>query len=246
MSDFADEAPKLEKDSASTVDVSQGFTYDVDIVLCIDATQSMRPVIEAVKSRALQLPDDLHADMLKKGKHVDNLRIRVVAFRDIYFDETPFLVSDFLTMPGQRSDFEAFMRGITALGGGDLPESAMEALAIAMNSEWANASTKKRHLVVVFTDASAHPIESNVGKVPREWESQIPSTMDELTDLWHGSQVSKISPEARRMVLFAPDTTPWTDLDADWDEIIHFPSRAGEGLADFEYNEILDLLAQSI
>lgn len=242
-----DETTMVERhEEGSPVPAGQGLDYDVDIVLCIDATGSMAPVIETVKARAVQLPDDLMEEMRRKGKHVSNLRIKVIAYRDIFHDADPFSESDFFSMPDERSRLQAFVSTISADGGGDEPESGLEAVALALRSEWANRAPKRRHLVVVFTDASSHPIEHNAGRLPAAYADQIPSTMGELIDLWDGAQTSQLSRAGRRLVLFAPEATPWPDIQEDWEQVLHFPSQAGEGLADFEYDEILDLISQSV
>lgn len=233
-------------DGTIPVPAGQGMEYDVDIVLCIDATQSMAPVIEEVKSKALQLPVDLQRAMDEKGKDVTRLRLKIIAFRDIFVDPVPFQVSEFFAMPEQRGAFEAFMSTVTASGGGDEPESGLEALGLAINSDWCNTAVKSRHLVVMWTDASAHPIEKGVGHVPAEFAGSVPTSTDELYNLWAGDQRSKMSPTARRLLLLAPGSSPWPDLEEDLGQVIHFPSKAGGGLADFEYEEILDLLVQSV
>jgi hypothetical protein len=233
-----------EADPAASA--GQGMTYGVDIVLCIDATASMMPVIEDVKARALRLPDDLLNAMAAKGKHVDRLRLKVVVYRDIFVDAEAFKVLDFINLPEERSTFDSFMSGVVASGGGDEPESGLEALGIALNSDWSNDFTKQRHLVVIWTDASTHPIENGVGKVPPTFADLVPSSLDELTDLWEGGQKSRLSQKARRLVLFTPEAASWTDLNDGWPEVIHFPSQAAKGMAEFEYEEILDLLVQSV
>ncbi len=60
--------------------------YAVDIVLCVDATASMHPVLGSVKASALQFHDRLGDVMAKKGKSISQLRLKVIAFRD--FDDT--------------------------------------------------------------------------------------------------------------------------------------------------------------
>lgn len=51
------------------------LTYHVDIVFCIDATGSMRHVLDLVKQNALNLYRDIVAEMEKKHKVIDQLRV---------------------------------------------------------------------------------------------------------------------------------------------------------------------------
>ena len=37
---------------------------------------------------------------------------------------------------------------------------------------------------------------------------------------------------AQRLILYAPDAFPWTDISNHWDNVIHHPSRGGEGLSE--------------
>ena len=44
----------------------QGLNYTVDIVMCIDSTGSMAPIIEKVKSNAMKFYEDLLKVMNEK------------------------------------------------------------------------------------------------------------------------------------------------------------------------------------
>jgi hypothetical protein len=71
--------------------VAKGLSYAVDIVFCIDVTGSMTPILDAVKANALRFYDDVQANLTDKGKNVDELRVRIIAFRDFAADpETAF------------------------------------------------------------------------------------------------------------------------------------------------------------
>ena len=56
--------------------------YNVDIVFCMDATGSMRHLLDLVKKNALSFYDDLTKEMASKGKTINELRAKVIAFRD--------------------------------------------------------------------------------------------------------------------------------------------------------------------
>ncbi len=225
--------------------MSQGFTYAVDIVLVIDATGSMSSIIDRVKAGAVGFEEELGKVMAKKGKHIDDLRIRVVAFRDFYDDDTDALeCSDFIGLPEGRADLERFVSGITATGGGDAPETGLEALAEAMRSPWTRSGTRRRHVVVVWTDAGTHPLESKAGAKPGRYPAEMPADFDALTDMWEGQNF--MDANAKRLVLFAPDAAAWSDIAAHWDSCVHYPSRSGDGLSEIHYNTILETIANSI
>ena len=225
----------------------QGLTYSVDLVLVIDATGSMSPIIDDVKTSALSFYDDLQKHMTGIGKNIDALRVRVIAFRDYYADALPdaLVASDFLELPDQRADFSDFVHGLHATGGGDEPENGLEALATAIHSPWDNESAKRRQVIVMWTDASAHQLEKNKGAKPAGYPRDLPADFDELTDLWQ-SQDSPVHASWKRLLLFSPDVYPWTDIANSWDDTVHYTSKAGAGLGDKDYKSILDAIAQSV
>ena len=66
----------------SSLAAPRGLSYAVDIVFCIDVTGSMTPIIDQVKANALRFYDDVQSNLTAKGKNVDQLRVRVIGFRD--------------------------------------------------------------------------------------------------------------------------------------------------------------------
>ena len=72
----------------------------------------------------------------------------------------------------------------------------------------------------------------------------MPSNFDELTDMWEGQ--GYVNSSAKRLIIYTPDAYPWTDIATNWENSIHYPSKAGDGLADFDYQEILNQIAASV
>ncbi len=224
----------------------QGVTYTVDIALVIDATGSMAGIIDRVKEKALSFYSDLDATMKEKAKFVDQLRIRVVAYRDFYADaaEDSLVASPFFVLPDEAPGFADFVRRIVADGGGDEPETGLEALAEAIRSPWSTGASRRRQVIVVWTDASTHQLERNAGRKPRGYPADAPADFDALTDMWEGQDY--VDTNAKRLIVYAPDSYAWSDIGNAWENAVHFPSKAGEGLAEVNYREILDAIAQSV
>ena len=230
-------------------DHSDDFGYAVDIVFCIDVTGSMSPVIDAVKNNVRIFHGRLGAAMAEKSKSISQLRLRVIAFRD--FPDNPenaLEATEFLALPGQLSEFERFVGRLYAIGGGDEPESGLEALSVAIDSRWERGLDRRRHVIVVFTDASAHPLGNTVARRTVAYPPSIPGSIDELFERWGypSSQEAVMENAAKRLLLFAPDRTPWNAIAADWNNTIFLPSEAGDGLEEFEMAEIIDAIANSI
>jgi hypothetical protein len=233
----------------TTSNYSGGFRYAVDIVFCIDVTGSMTPVIDAVKGNVRAFNSLLGSAMAEKTKSISQLRVRVIAFRDFADNADDAIeMTNFLTLPDQHSDFEMFVHQLRATGGGDEPESGLEALALAIESQWERGLDRRRHVIAMFTDASAHPLGNADARRARGYPEAAPASIDELFERWGyaSSQDAAMENSAKRLLLFAPDTMPWNVIAADWNNTIFLPSKAGDGLEDLEMEEIINAIANSI
>lgn len=232
----------------STDQYASSLSYAVDIVFVIDVTGSMRPVLDEVKAGALAFHDRLTEAMAEKDKQISNLRIRVIAYRDFLHDkpEDVILSTPFLDLPAQRADFDSFVRGLKPFGGGDEPESGLEALALGIHSDWEKGLDRRRHIVVMFTDASAHPLEKAAHVTSPQYGAEIPQTLDELTDIWESPQGEVMEFAAKRLLIYAPECYPWDVISSSWSNTLHYLSNAGQGLNDYEFKQIIDNIANSV
>lgn len=222
------------------------LSYGVDLVFCIDATMSMDHVLDTVKENALNFYQDFMAVMNAKHKSVSKLRIRIVAFRDYYFDrENAMMVTRFFDFPEQAEVFQQCVRSIVADGGGDDPEDGLEALAYAMKSEWSHDAQKRRHVIVVWSDDGTH--ELGFGKSVPNYPKGMAKDFNELTEWWGSKNHPGLMDEsAKRLILFAPDKPGWNMISDNWNNVIQFQSDAGSGLRDVDYQQILSAICNSI
>lgn len=224
-----------------------GLGYAVDIVFVLDITASMWPVLEQVKRHAMGFHEHLIATMATKGKYVSKLRVRTIAFRDYHdFPDDALAMTPFWELPAQLDVYRHHLASLRADGGGDEPESGLEALAMAMMSPWERGSDRRRQVIVVCTDASAHPLEAAVGRVIRGYPAQVPPSLDALTDAWGDVEGAVVDYAAKRLLLYAPDVYPWNVISAYWDSVLHFPSRAGEGLGEVDFSQVVQAIAGSV
>lgn len=222
--------------------------YAVDIVMCIDATGSMNHTLVHVKESALSFHTRLNKVMHDKGKAISQLRLKVIAFRD-FGDRADDAIAqtDFLLLPDQAADFDRFVRGLHATGGGDWPESGLEALSLAVQSPWEQGLDRRRHVIVLFTDAPAHPLGAPDQVAAQTYPQSIPRSMNELFEQWGPSQNPHVMDNsAKRLLLFAPEESPWIEIADDWNNTLYFPSVAGQGLEEYEMDEIIDTIANSL
>jgi len=204
----------------------------------------MGSIIERCKEHALAFGGDLRKALAEKSKQIDTLRVKVIGFRDYLYDGDESMVeSPFFSLPQESARFESFVGELRADGGGDEPESGLEALAHAFKSDWNLSGMKNRQVIVVWTDASAHPLET--ASKSASYPKGMPRDFDELTDWWEG-QRSNLDASAKRLILFTPDSAGWSEIGSNWEQTIHLQSQAGGGLSDVEYSTILDVIANSV
>ncbi len=194
----------------------------VDVVMCIDVTGSMSDIINTVKSNAIGFYDSFNRCCEEEGIQLTGLKAQVIAFRDKNEDSNWLQTISTYSLPEQRSAYNNFVNGLYADGGGDIPESGLEALQAAFSkTDWGTDDGYHRQVVILWTDAPylIGPY-SNV-------------TLGSLTSQWSSM------PSGRSFILFAPYGTDgsnsgsWGNLDG-WTNLIH-ESNLSSGFNDFDY-----------
>jgi hypothetical protein len=133
-----------------------------DIVFLLDATGSMGPCINAVKQNITKFVTTLTTPNPNGGAVVKDWRAKVLGYRDLDYNDCPAYVDNpFVSSVGE---LETQLSGLHADGGGDEPETLLEALykLAAMPTSrpeeqlrpdaWRPVGAARR-FVVVFTDA---------------------------------------------------------------------------------------------
>lgn len=232
-----------------------GAKTNVDIVFVIDATASMSPVIETVKCFALSFHEKVVDGLKKANRNVSQMRVKVIVFRDYYCDgDMAMEESDFFYLPEESSEFRSFVSRIKAKGGGDIPESGLEALALAMSSDWVKEGVSKRHAIVLFTDAPAHPLEQQKDGIPSNYPLYMFKTFNELMETWGIAQSSlnrvnsnfKMDKNARRLILFAPETEPWLDIKEYFEQCFMTPIELDKGGEELNMDIVINTISKSI
>ncbi len=141
----------------------------VDIVFLLDATGSMQPCIDAVKSNIHNFVTTLTSPDANGGVIIQDWRASICCYRDFTYE--PKFGKEALRITPFTNDVNELYRqldDIKAEGGGDEPESLLDALyevinrgktekgAPAESDKWRSASGCAR-CIVAFTDASYHP-----------------------------------------------------------------------------------------
>lgn len=184
------------------------FDINVDLVFCIDITGSMDPIIDKVKESVLGFHERLTKELEDYGRDVQELRVKIVGFRDFDCDgQMSIEKSDFFVLPSQEDELHAFVSKLRAEGGGDVPETAIDAISIAMDSDWVTEGQKRRHVIIMLTDAPT--------KGPgHSGNDRYPSNMEEFVKWWQDPQEGKMNRQAQRLIVYAPDDESWEFVEA--------------------------------
>ena len=238
---------------------SSDFMLNVDIVFVIDATLSMQHSINLIKATTTNFYADLKSALNECGRTISRLRVKIIWFRDIYFDgEFAFGESKFYELPDENDSYKIYVSSIYEGGGGGLDddETSLEALTTAMRSDFNQDGRKKRHIIVLFTDSGAHPLEryddfvqqaSEIGCTNMKYPDNMPKSLDEVIAMWNGTSTEelKIDADGKRMILFAPDTYPWNKLDRQ-SYIQHSSISLKQGGKEVDLDLLYEVLRHSI
>ncbi len=214
--------------------------YGVDIVLCVDATGYNEGVFSWQKEELLSLCRKFADKMqsLEPPKEIQRFRVKIVAFRDFEYDREPILESRFFTLDEELEDLQEFFFGVSGFGGGDMPESGLEALALSMKSDWTDEGSPRRHIIILHTNAPAKPF--GTGSDNPLYPADMPKDMDGLKELWENMDA-----RAKRLVMFAPEVSPWTEI-GEWENVFLVPIRQGDFASDEDFQTCMDLLVDGI
>jgi len=117
-----------------------------DIVFCLDTTGSMSAMIEGLKATAVKFAGEV-ADA------VIDYRLGLIGFGDLFIKEemSVYPLTDDVHV------FQKRVQDIPRTGGGDIPESALEAVKEAMDFKF---RPKAQKIVILITDAPPHDPDS--------------------------------------------------------------------------------------
>jgi Mg-chelatase subunit ChlD len=117
-----------------------------DIVFCLDTTGSMSAMIEGLKATAVKFASEV-------AEAVIDYRLGLIGFGDLFIKEEMSiypLTDDVLV-------FQKRVKDIPRTGGGDIPESALEAVKEALDFRF---RPKAQKIIILITDAPPHDPDS--------------------------------------------------------------------------------------
>lgn len=218
---------------------------NIDMVFCIDGTGSMTPCIESVKSNARRFYHEFACAMTDMGSKIDSMRIRIVVFRDYECDGDASMVeSPFFELPCDEAEFEAYMTGVMAQGGGDAPENGLEALVTAMRSDF-TTGPKDRQVIVLFSDADALELRERSGCANYPADMPDRNGMLEMWACLKQDKNYKLRERCKRLVMFAPAGSEYEKLKSLMNRSVFEPVSMASGLGDLDFGAIIKIIAAS-
>ena len=222
------------------------FKYCIDMVLCIDISKNMEPLMRTVKEQAVILPNELARWLAAKGKTITQFRVKILVFRnDAVNKEGAVQMTDFFNFLMRQDEFSHLVDSIKADGGGTESDCGLDALAYAMASDWVRptGATKYRQIIALWSNSAPEKLGFSNSFARRAL--RIPSTFEELTAWWGDApsrSTAKMNYAAKRLLLFAPDEKRWNTINESWDNVIPVRSAVGQGLREQDFQEIITVL----
>ena len=201
-----------------------------DIVFCVDSTGSMQPCIDGLKSQLHQFIKGLEAPP-EQGLLPVDWRMRVLGFRDLHHDDEPWVNSD-SPMVGTGGEARAQIDSLDAMGGGDEPESALDALWLAAHeTPWRDKAHK---ILVFFSDATSH-------------ERLHPDTVAS------GAPHDDVDGVAQEITTRNCKLHAWAPTCGVWDSLSKLPGvvftpcgSGGDGLASLDFTQLIENLRRTV
>ena len=153
-----------------------------DIVLCLDVTGAMAPIVEELAAYAPKMHQALAERTLAAGAKLCGLRVKLVLFKDYKCDVEPITETRFFSLPDEVGELAAELSSVRCGGGGDFPEGALEGLCVAMRSDFA-PSEPAIPIITLISDATAHPLGTDYGEFC-DYPAYMPKSRDELRAIW--------------------------------------------------------------
>ena len=220
------------------------FGYNIDIVMCISATSSMSPIIDELKCHALAFCEKTKDAMEKYDIELYELRIKIIVFRGCLHDGENMCESRFFLLPEENTDFAEFVNNIEVYGIGDNSNNALEAVALAMKSDWSNEGDRylRRNFILVFSDAPACLFGDKT--VSQKHAYTMPSDINQLRAWWEGTNQTFERRFKRHLLAFVPNVYPWNEM-IEWNRCWPHFFNVGEGLYDLNMQTVIDLLVDT-
>lgn len=217
------------------------ISRSADIVLVIDTTKSMKPIIKKLQQVSSWLSALEHQSKCRIKKY-QKCRFKVIWFRDFHHSrENVYGESKFFDVfnENEEREFIDYLNNIEVGNEENFACSALESLYLAMNSDLNTKTDKPRYVFVLITDKPAQPLEQQDQNLFINYTSCMPQSIKDFYYEWDqavyplGTTDPRLDIENKRLILVAPDVYPRNEMCCDLDKTVLLeisPNRGGNDL----------------
>lgn len=181
-----------------------------DVCLCIDGSAGMKAVWDNMKANAGCFFEQLSCALQRNYLRFDGFRVRVIVFRDYACDGKDAMVeTDFfdLTVPEEEAALRCYIDSIEFKGGSGGAVNALEAIDLAIRSDWAEVGRIGLQTILLLTNAPAWPLRRPSRMISPFYPKGVPADLDGLLDRFEHGDVELTTTyrsKKGRLVVIAP------------------------------------------
>lgn len=212
---------------------------NIDIVFCLDITGDNSKLLEFFNENIEDLTfrlRDYFVDHIRI--QLGRLRFKFIFFKDFAWDPDPLKVTKFFRVPDHLEELKAIMKTMDAQGGGDTPESGLEALYLAMTSKWSQG-IRDRQIIMLFTNSEAKDGCNDYTYDGIDYP--FPGLcFESLKKIWdEGSEATQYLPQrTKRLIVYAPSGTLYDQIN-EWERTVHYDVDPENEFASLDVDTII-------
>lgn len=224
------------------LEATRNFCYNIDICLCVDKQCANKRVIQSIKEHFCE---DIAQSFYRYGKNVGRIRVKTIFFDDSSQDKGRRLnISPFMIIPAQKDDFDSLLEDLTIDDNIEKSTNGLEALACAIQSDWCIDGWKRRHVIIMVTDADTYDLHHYDGS---ESLDNNPQSFEKLSAMWGNEDIPGLMEfKSKRLVLFTPNSSFWEKIWKSWECVALYPSKNGIDREDLQYYVLMDVITSNI
>lgn len=214
--------------------------FNIDLVLCIEASKAMIDIADDVKlniKKFLQYYRDELLDVWPKCSFF--IRVKFILFKDYGCCPEAMIESEFMNFLEDEGKIYDYIDNIEFKGGYGYC-NALEALVLALKSNWTTGGRRRRHITLVYSKSKVHPL--GIKKGISSYPAGMPSNLEQLIEWWNFSPkfFDSTLGHMSAIIAFTPAEYPWVELENLWR---YWPaySPASVGLNDVDIQCAVDL-----
>lgn len=244
LSTIKEQISKAERESL-TRSLPPGL---LEFVLIFDVSAEMgrmgaegKTLLENAKDQAVELIKRTRELFLKHHPGSScTVRVRVIIFgsyRDL--EDAAIKVTDFTDLSDDEDWLRRILSKTVVSEVSKSPSAGLEALAYAIRSDWTGRRTRVRRSILLWSAGVPAPL----GECrEEEWYPKgMPESFEKLTEFW--AELEDLNPI---LFLAAPDEGAWSVFSDQWSSVVHYPSKAGQDMAEAAKKDVVLLLADRI